>query len=85
MTVLKPLCGDEALLEEALASFCDQDYPAFQIVFGVQSAADPALRAVDRVRARFPDARIDIVVDGTRHGAQRQSRQSHQHDACCKA
>ncbi len=43
VTVMKPLCGDEPFLEEALASICDQAYPTFQIVFGVQDARDPAL------------------------------------------
>lgn len=68
ITVLKPLCGDEALLEAALGSFCGQDYPQFQIVFGVQSAADPALDVVARLRQRFPHVDIDLVIDGTRHG-----------------
>ena len=59
------------LLEEALASFCAQDYPAFQIVFGVQDPADPALAVVDRLRARFPHVDIDVVIDPTRHGSNR--------------
>lgn len=68
ITVLKPLCGDEALLEAALSSFCAQDYPDFQIVFGVQSAADPALATVAKIKRRYPNIAIDVVVDGTRHG-----------------
>lgn len=68
ITVLKPLCGDEALLEAALSSFCAQDYPEFQIVFGVQSAADPALETVAKIKRRYPHLDIDVVVDGTRHG-----------------
>ncbi|MDP9095605.1 MAG: glycosyltransferase, partial [Pseudomonadota bacterium] len=68
ITVLKPLCGDEALLEAALNSFCRQDYPEFQIVFGVQSPSDPALDTVARLRRRYPHIAMDIVVDGTRHG-----------------
>lgn len=68
ITVLKPLCGDEALLDAALSSFCEQDYPEFQIVFGVQSAADPALETVARLRRRYPRLVIDVVVDATRHG-----------------
>ena len=71
ITILKPLHGDEPMLEAALASICAQDYPAFQVVFGVQDPADPALRAVARIRARFPHADIDVVIDGTRHGRNR--------------
>ena len=69
VSVLKPLHGDEALLEAALASLCAQDFPIFQIVFGVQDKADPALAVVSRLRARFPQTDIAVVVDGTRHGA----------------
>src|SRR5579862_3620638 len=54
VTVLKPLCGDEPLLEQALESCFSQDYPEFQIVFGVHNASDPALAAVERLRRRFP-------------------------------
>jgi ceramide glucosyltransferase len=71
ITVLKPLYGDEPLLEAALASICAQQYPLFQIVFGVQDPADPALRAVARVRARFPNHDITVVVDNTADGANR--------------
>ena len=69
ITILKPLHGDEPLLEEALASVCAQNYPAFQIVFGVQDAADPALAVVARLRERFPRCDIAVVTDPTRHGA----------------
>jgi ceramide glucosyltransferase len=69
--VLKPLHGDEPLLEEALASVCQQDYQAWQVVFGVQDAADTALPVVRRLQARFPDCDIAVVVDPTGHGANR--------------
>lgn len=69
VTILKPLYGDEPLLETALASFCAQDYPVFQIVFGVQDLADPALDVVDRLRARFPALDLTVVVDPTPHGS----------------
>ncbi len=71
ITVLKPLHGDEPMLEAALASFCAQDYPEFQIVFGVQSAQDSAIPVVDRLRARFPDLDMELVVDPTSHGLNR--------------
>ena len=71
VTVLKPLCGDEPLLEAALASVCAQDYPAFQLVLGVQHAADPALAVVARLQARFPGCDIAVVVDPRPHGCNR--------------
>ncbi len=71
VTILRPLCGDEPLLEEALVSCCRQAYPAFQIVVGVQNPSDAALAVVERVRARFPDCDIAVVVDATVHGQNR--------------
>jgi len=46
VTLLKPLCGAEPGLYENLRSFCLQDYPQYQIVFGIQDEADPALHVV---------------------------------------
>ncbi len=71
VTVLKPLCGDEPGLEAALASFCVQTYPEFQLVFGVQAANDAALPTVQRLRLRFPEIDIGVVVDPTLHGRNR--------------
>jgi ceramide glucosyltransferase len=71
ITVLKPLHGDEPMLEAALASFCAQDFPCFQIVFGVQDTHDTAVPVVDRLRARFPDVDMELVVDPTPHGVNR--------------
>jgi ceramide glucosyltransferase len=71
VTILKPLHGDEPLLEEALASFCGQDYPEFQIVFGLQDPADPALDVLARLRRRFPALDMAVVVDPTPHGTNR--------------
>jgi ceramide glucosyltransferase len=67
VSVLKPLKGDEPLLEAALASFCTQSYPSFQLVFGVQDRDDPAIAVVQRLRALFPDLDIAMVIDETRH------------------
>ncbi|HEY6441066.1 MAG TPA: glycosyltransferase [Acetobacteraceae bacterium] len=71
VTVLKPLHGDEPLLEEALTSVCRQVYPPLQVVFGVNDAADTALPVVRRLQARFPGCDIAVVVEPTGHGANR--------------
>jgi ceramide glucosyltransferase len=71
ISVLKPLHGDEPLLEDALASVCRQDYLDWQVVFGVQDAADGAVPVVRRLQARFPERDIALVVDPTPHGVNR--------------
>lgn len=71
VTVLKPLCGDEPMLEAALATICRQDYPAFQVVFGLQDPSDPALAIVRRLQARFPACDIAVVVNTAWHGPNR--------------
>jgi ceramide glucosyltransferase len=68
VTVLKPLCGAEPGLYEHLRSFCRQDYPEFQIVFGVRDAGDPACAVVKRLAAEFPSLPIDLVIDPRLHG-----------------
>jgi ceramide glucosyltransferase len=71
VTVLKPLHGAEPLLMEALESFFTQDYPAFQLVFGVQRADDPAASTVRALCARYPHVDAVLVLDATPHGANR--------------
>jgi ceramide glucosyltransferase len=71
LTVLKPLCGAEPGLYENLRSFCEQDYPRFQIIFGLRERADPALTVAERLRREFPARRIDIVVNPQQHGGNR--------------
>jgi ceramide glucosyltransferase len=71
VTVLKPLCGDEPMLEAALASICRQSYPGFQLVCGVQDPDDPAIAVVRRLQARFPRLDIALVIDPTQHGENR--------------
>ena len=64
-SVLKPICGLEPGLYENLRSFCEQDYPDFQVVFAVRDATDPAIPVVERVRQEFPALPTVLVVDGT--------------------
>ncbi|HEY0424126.1 MAG TPA: bacteriohopanetetrol glucosamine biosynthesis glycosyltransferase HpnI [Rhodopila sp.] len=71
VTILKPLHGDEPLLEAALTTTCRQDYPNWQIVFGVQHQADPAAAVVRRLQAAFPLVDIALVVNPALHGANR--------------
>jgi ceramide glucosyltransferase len=64
VSVLKPLCGEDWGLLENLDSFCRQDYPRWQIVFGVQDPRDPAIAIVAQLRERFPAADLSLVGEG---------------------
>jgi ceramide glucosyltransferase len=68
VTVLKPLCGAEPGLLEHLRSFCRQDYPEFQIVFGVRDAGDPAFAVVKQLAAEFPSVPVELVINPQLHG-----------------
>ena len=68
ISLLKPLCGAEPGLYEHLRTFCRQDYPQFQVVFGVRDAGDPACAVVEQLAAEFPLVPIDLVIDPRLHG-----------------
>jgi ceramide glucosyltransferase len=69
VTLLKPLCGAEHEIYECLRSFCNQDYPRFQVVFGVSDPDDPAIAVVHRLQREFPNTDLSLAVDRRRHGS----------------
>jgi ceramide glucosyltransferase len=69
VSVLKPLHGDEPGLYENLRSFAEQDYPALQIVLGVNDAQDRALPAARALIRDLPACGIALVVDGRARGS----------------
>lgn len=62
LSILKPLYGVEPRLYECLRSFCCQDYPTYEIVFGVQDPEDPAVAVVRRLQSEFPALPVVLVV-----------------------
>jgi len=70
-TVLKPLCGAETETYECLRSFCDQDYPTFEVIFGVADPNDPVIAIAQRLRREFPQRGVQIVIDAWQHGSSR--------------
>ena len=69
IALLKPVCGIEPELYENLRSFCDLDYPDYQVVFGVRDAQDPAIAVIERIIKEFPQHDLSLVVDETVIGA----------------
>jgi ceramide glucosyltransferase len=62
VSVMIPLCGADFDAYGNYATFCRQDYPQFQIVFGVRDHGDSAIPVVHRLMKDFPDRDIDLVV-----------------------
>ena len=65
ISVLKPLCGHDDGLEENLRSFFIQDYPEYEVLFGVHRQDDPAVPVVERIISEF-NGRISarLIVTG---------------------
>ncbi len=64
LSVLKPLAGLDDGLAENLATFFEQDYPAFEILFAVRRADDPAVAVLEKLRARYPGVPSRLIVTG---------------------
>jgi ceramide glucosyltransferase len=69
VSILKPLKGTDPQMYESLRSHCQQDYPEYEIIFGVSDANDPALQFVERVTAEFPERAIVVVLCSEKLGA----------------
>ena len=63
VSILKSLKGLDPGMYEAFASHCLQQYSGeYEILFGVASPDDPAVPAVERLQAEFPERAIRLIV-----------------------
>ena len=68
VSILKPLKGTDPDIYESLRSHCLQDYPEYEIIFGVSDAADPAVASVEQLQREFPTHPIRLVVSPVKLG-----------------
>lgn len=68
LSVLKPLRGVDAGLADNLRCFARQDYPRFELIFGVEDQRDPAVEIVQQLKREFPQVKITLVVGGPQPG-----------------
>ncbi len=61
VSILKPLCGLDDELKANLISFMEQDYPRYEMLLGVRSAADPAYPLARAIAGAFA-GRVRVVV-----------------------
>jgi ceramide glucosyltransferase len=62
ISILKPLKGMDDDLFANLVSFCNQDYPDYEIIFSLEEANDPALELAQKIRQMYPHKKISITV-----------------------
>ncbi len=65
VSILKPLCGTDPEMYEAFRSHCLQDYPEFELIFGISDPHDPAIELVERLRQEFPARSIRLIECAT--------------------
>lgn len=68
VSVLKPLKGADPGLEDNIRSFFDQSYAKYELLFGVQDPADPAVPVVRKVIREHPEVSARIVISRRRLG-----------------
>jgi ceramide glucosyltransferase len=64
VAILKPIHNMEAELEQNLESFFLQDYPDYEIIFGARDSENPALQVAERVLARHPEIKSQVILSG---------------------
>ena len=62
VTILKPLKGVDPSLWECFCSHCEQDYPSYQLIFGVSDPDDPAIQMVRRLTEKYPNRNMTLVI-----------------------
>ena len=65
VAVIVAVKGHDDEFDEFLVRLFEQDYPAFRVIFAVESMADGAVPAIEKCRAIAPD-RVALVVAGQR-------------------
>ena len=62
VSILKPLKGLDDNLFDNLESFCNQDYPEYEIIFALQDYNDPAYQIAKKMKDKYPGMDISIIV-----------------------
>jgi ceramide glucosyltransferase len=62
VSILKPFKGVDPEIYQSFRSHCLQDYPDYEIIFGVSDPNDPAVASVRQLQNEFPKRSIRLMV-----------------------
>lgn len=68
VSILKPLQGTEPGLKKNLSSFCELDYPDYELVFCLEKEEDPAFPLIRELQKEYPEIKIKIATDDNHYG-----------------
>jgi ceramide glucosyltransferase len=68
VSILKPLQGTDPGLKTNLSSFCQMDYPVYELVFCLEKEEDPALDIVRELQKEYPEVSIKIALNENHYG-----------------
>ncbi len=62
LSILIPVRGADADAYKNFATFCTQEYPDYEIIFGCREKGDSAIPVLQKLQADFPAQKIKIVI-----------------------
>jgi len=62
VSILKPMKGADSQTYAALRSHCEQEYEAYEMLFGVNDETDEAVPLIRKLMEEFPNREITLIV-----------------------
>ncbi len=66
VSILKPVKNADIHFENNIRTFYQQDYPDFEVIFGLETESDPEVEIITKVALEFPSVKTVIVYTGTK-------------------